>query len=187
MALTGQGYYQQLCASCHDSSSIAGADGQGQFKINAAKFTTDAALSDFIAANMPKGDVGACTNSCAKAITAFIRANYLNTNNPGSSQFDAPLPAASALRKIKNLLTGLAPTDAELAKGTSPDALRTLMGEWMNTPQFDEKCCFILPIRFSNRHFLLRILKANCAIGRVRLICPTAFTAIAPFRCYLKI
>ncbi|MEY4589247.1 MAG: hypothetical protein RL497_1323 [Pseudomonadota bacterium] len=91
---------------------------------------------------MPKGNIGQCDTNCAAAITAFIRANYLNANSPGSSQFDAPLPAASALRKIKNTLTGLAPTDAELAKGSTPEALNELIQSWMNTPEFDEKMLF---------------------------------------------
>jgi hypothetical protein len=110
---------------------------------------------------MPKGNEGACDTNCANAITAFIRANYLNTNNPGNGQFDAPLPAASALRKIKNILTGLAPTDAELLKANNPDALGDLIQSWMNTPEFDEKMLFYFANTFQQSSLSVEDFKSQ--------------------------
>ena len=50
----------------------------------------------------------------------------------------APVQAAAATRKVKGLLTGLAPTDEEIAKvGASGAAgLKELIGAWMTGPEF---------------------------------------------------
>ncbi len=57
----------------------------------------------------------------------------------GNGGFSAPLSTYSALRKIKGVLTGLAPTDAEVAAATSPTALQALIDTWTATPQFQDK------------------------------------------------
>ena len=53
--------------------------------------------------------------------------------------FSTPLSTYSALRKIKSVLTGLAPTDAEVAAATDATALKGLIDTWMGTPQFQDK------------------------------------------------
>jgi hypothetical protein len=56
--------------------------------------------------------------------------------------FTAPASTYAALRKIKNVLTGLAPTDAEITAATGATALPGLQGlidTWMATPQFQDK------------------------------------------------
>jgi hypothetical protein len=134
--------YAAQCAGCHDSPTIPGYDGQGPTPINASKYATDAALSTYIDIFMPKGNPSACDKACADAITAFIRNNYRDGtqsgNPPPAGRFTA-LPAASQLRKIKNVLTGLAPTDAELAAGVGKAALQAQIDKWIETPQFQEK------------------------------------------------
>ncbi len=40
---------------------------------------------------------------------------------------------------MKNVLTGLPPSDAELATGKTPGGLKTLIGTWMGTPEFQDK------------------------------------------------
>ncbi len=60
------------------------------------------------------------------------------TSDGGAAPFDA-VQAYSYVRKVKNLLTGLAPTDAEVAAATSPAALTTLIDGWMAVPQFQPK------------------------------------------------
>jgi hypothetical protein len=47
--------------------------------------------------------------------------------------------SASYVRKVKNLLTGMAPTDAEIAAATDSAALATLIDGWMALPQFQPK------------------------------------------------
>jgi len=53
--------------------------------------------------------------------------------------FTTPLSTYSALRKIKSVLTGLAPTDAEVTATTDATALKGLIDTWMGTPQFQDK------------------------------------------------
>ena len=51
----------------------------------------------------------------------------------------SPLPSYAYVRKVKNLLTGLAPTAAEVAAATDASSLATLIDGWMATPQFEPK------------------------------------------------
>lgn len=63
--------YQSLgCSGCH------GSDGKGTPSLIGmeAKYTA-ATLASFIATNMPKGNVGACTGTCASSIAAMILDN----------------------------------------------------------------------------------------------------------------
>ncbi|HEY5089845.1 MAG TPA: hypothetical protein VIK30_07740, partial [Polyangia bacterium] len=60
--------------------------------------------------------------------------------------FTMPLSTFAALRKIKNVLTGLPPTDAEVAAATDATALQTLINSWMALPQYQDKMIFF----FSN-------------------------------------
>jgi hypothetical protein len=50
-----------------------------------------------------------------------------------------PASTFAALRKIKGVLTGLAPTDAEAAAATDANALKTLIDGWMAQPEFQDK------------------------------------------------
>jgi hypothetical protein len=51
-----------------------------------------------------------------------------------------PVSVTSAVAKVKNLLVGLAPTDAEVQAVTAnPAALDRLVGQWMTLPQYNEK------------------------------------------------
>jgi hypothetical protein len=69
------------------------------------------------------------------------------TDNSGGSApvgFSGPVSSTAALRKVKNVLTGLAPTDAELAAATTTsgmdaNALATLIDGWTKTPEFQDK------------------------------------------------
>lgn len=57
----------------------------------------------------------------------------------GGVGYGGPPPTASALRKVKNVLTGLAPSDAELAMGSTQAGLKSLITTWMSTPEFQDK------------------------------------------------
>ncbi len=57
---------------------------------------------------------------------------------PDAGPFE-PVPLATSVRKVKNLLTGLAPTDAEMTAAAAPGGLSTLIDGWMGTPQFQPK------------------------------------------------
>lgn len=71
-----------------------------------------------------------------------------NEDGSGGVGFDEPLSTEAALRKVKNVLTGLAPTDEELAGATSREALRALVDGWMQTPEFEEKMLFFFQNTF---------------------------------------
>ncbi len=53
--------------------------------------------------------------------------------------FTTALATPAVLRKVKSVLTGLAPTDAELAAATDTTALQSLIDTWMATPEFNAK------------------------------------------------
>lgn len=60
-------YTSQGCSGCH------GADGNGSPSLTTIQSRyTAATLATFIAANMPKGNVGNCTGTCASSVAAMI-------------------------------------------------------------------------------------------------------------------
>lgn len=71
-----------------------------------------------------------------------------------------PATAFNAVRKVKNLLTGLAPTDAEVATVTMSGAagLQTLISGWMTAqdtqPLFQEKMMFFFRNTFQQTGFI---------------------------------
>ncbi len=59
---------------------------------------------------------------------------------PGPTLPYESLGAAASAGKVKNLLTGLPPTDAEVAAvSVDPAAMRSLVAQWMQTPQATAK------------------------------------------------
>lgn len=66
----GRSHYQsQGCIGCH------GSDGNGVPSLHGLQTRyTQASLADYIAANMPKGNAGSCTGTCATGIAAMILA-----------------------------------------------------------------------------------------------------------------
>lgn len=51
----------------------------------------------------------------------------------------APISTYASVRKVKNLLTGLGPTDAEIAQAATPAGFQSLVTTWMATPQYQQK------------------------------------------------
>ena len=155
---TGRTQYAALCANCHDSPSVDGPDGQGLIPIDLGKFATAADLSLYIDRFMPPGNTDSCDKACADAVTAFMRNNYSDSTQGGGaappppSAFTAMAPS-SVLRKVKNTLTGLAPTDAELAAGTGKAALQAQIDAWMQTPEFQDKMLLFFSNSFQQNSF----------------------------------
>jgi hypothetical protein len=56
---------------------------------------------------------------------------------------------------VKSVLTGLAPTDAELAQATDSAGLRALIDAWMATPEFQEKMIFFFQNAFQQSSLAL--------------------------------
>jgi hypothetical protein len=74
---------------------------------------------------------------------------YTGMEGPVNAPWTEPLPPSSSLRKIKSTLTGLAPTDAELAAVTSDaNALPGLIDTWLETPEFQSKMLFFFQNAF---------------------------------------
>jgi hypothetical protein len=57
----------------------------------------------------------------------------------GGTGFTAPASLYSSVRKVKGTLTGLGPTDAEIAVAADPAAFKSLIDTWMATPEFQSK------------------------------------------------
>lgn len=55
------------------------------------------------------------------------------------SGFGGPLSNASAIRKVKNVLTGLSVTDADLAAAKDQAGLAAAIDAWTKTPEFEQK------------------------------------------------
>lgn len=79
----------------------------------------------------------------------------LPLDTPPASAWSEPLSAASALRKVKSVLTGLAPTDDELGAWQGPDEQRALIDSWMATPEFEQKMIFFFSNVFQQTSFSL--------------------------------
>lgn len=152
---SGKALYAAQCASCHDSPTVPGLDGQGPTPIDLSRYTNAASLSDYIAQYMPKGNPAACDSVCADAITAFIRNRYTGAPADDSTGTFTPLSSASALRKVKGVLTGMAPTAAELAGGIGKETLQARIDAWMETPAFQEKMLVFFSNTFQQSSFSL--------------------------------
>jgi hypothetical protein len=73
----------------------------------------------------------------------------------GRIGFSGPASQASALRKVKSVLTGLAPSDAELAQAVDSAGIRSLVDAWMQTPEFEEKMLFFFSNTFQQSSLAL--------------------------------
>ncbi len=87
---------------------------------------------------------GAQTSSSGAMGTSSSGAGSSGAGADGSTGMPPPPPftalqSYASVRKVKNLLTGLAPTAAEVAAATDPAALATLIDGWVATPQFEPK------------------------------------------------
>jgi hypothetical protein len=62
------------------------------------------------------------------------------TATPGSGSGFVPVSVSSAVAKVKTLLVGLPPTDAEVAAvAADPAALHDLVADWMTLPEYEQK------------------------------------------------
>jgi hypothetical protein len=82
--------------------------------------------------------IGLCLALFAAACNSEDPGNNMMMPEP-EKPFE-PVPPAVYVAKVKNLLTGQAPTDAELQMVTAdPKALATLIEQWQTTPQYEDK------------------------------------------------
>jgi hypothetical protein len=94
----------------------------------------DAGRADAATSN-PDGSVSSDAGA-AGACAGFFQ----DAGPPPSVPPYAPVVVSSAVGKVKNLLTGLPPTDAEISAVTADQtALSGLVAGWMTTPQYQDK------------------------------------------------
>jgi len=66
----------------------------------------------------------------------------------GAAPFE-PVPAAVYVAKVKNLLVGLPPTDAEVQRvANDPSQLKALIADWMKLPQYTDKTLRFFELAF---------------------------------------
>jgi mono/diheme cytochrome c family protein len=145
-AINGKTLYDANCSGCHGTS------GNGLYKINPSKSAYSyksgiaQTLETYINDWMPEGNPTQCTGQCALDTASYIRS--WGSSSSSSSGSIEPLPMSSALRKIKNVLTGLAPTEQEFAVAKTNADLALLVEDWMETPEFKEKMIFFFANAF---------------------------------------
>jgi hypothetical protein len=125
------------CGAGHSSES--GSSGSASSGTNGPSSGTSGA-SGSASAGASASSSGAASGASASGVVMLPDggAITLPPADAGSTPFDA-VQANSYVRKVKNLLTGLAPTDAEIAAATNSAALAALIDGWMATPQFEPK------------------------------------------------
>jgi len=75
------------------------------------------------------------------------------TATPGSTEF-VPVSVSSAVAKVKNLLVGLPPTDAEVAAvAADTSVLHDLVGEWVALPEYEQKMLGFFMTAFQQDQF----------------------------------
>jgi hypothetical protein len=98
---------------------------------------------------MPGGGGASSTGSNSEAQPNPSGLEPTADEPPAGAPWTEPLPASAALRKLKSTLTGLTPTDAELAAvSADPTALAGLIDNWTSTPEFQDKMLFFFENAF---------------------------------------
>lgn len=132
-----------LAQGCDSGSSVMAADA-GRADAGAPNDLGSAdAVADAVAV-----DAGGMTDTGSNIPTC--------TPRDASTAPDAfePVSVASAVTKVKNLLTGLAPTDDEVSAVTAdPAAMDRLVGQWMATPQYAQKMLHFFVSAFQQDQF----------------------------------
>lgn len=138
-----------LCASCHTDNGDGTFGGIFKFNVNNFNFWkgdkyqsgSQTELARYIEETMPSNGPGNCDSRCASDIGTYLW-GYYNPQPISAKTFK--LPTATALRKSKAMLTGLAITEDELASvlrdgKTNDDAYERLVEEWVDHPNFMQK------------------------------------------------
>jgi hypothetical protein len=92
---------------------------------------------------------GTTVPSAGTQASAPYAGSDASQDTPINAPWTTQLPTPSALRKVKNVLTGLGPSDADLsAAGADLKGLPQLVDAWIATPQFDDKMQFFFKNAF---------------------------------------
>jgi len=138
-----------LAASAVSARRVCPGDmnGDGQTTPDEVVAATAAALHGCAAAPLCPGDLNGDGQTTVDEVVSVVNA-ALNGCGP------KPVSASSAVAKVKNLLVGLPPTDAEVeAVATDQSALYGLVGQWMALPQYDDKMLRFFITQFQQDRF----------------------------------
>jgi hypothetical protein len=92
-----------------------------------------------------------------------------------------PIPPVSYVTRVKNLMTGLAPTDDEVqAVVADPNALRGLVDQWMELPQFHDKMLDFFRNAFQQNRVTNRGLEISLGIPEAWLWSSYANEGVGP-------
>ena len=150
---SGKASYEATCVGCHGSAedikgTVLPARGAFPAVDIAAETFTDTESGETLpwveynAKYMPFGRPGACDADCAENILTYLQtlATDIEPASPGSFEQAKICVPETAVRRSKNLLTGLPPTPQETAAvQDDPEALRDLVTEWIETEEFRAK------------------------------------------------
>ena len=155
--LAGQASYTQMCSGCHGMDGVGGAVGIPLKNCGWCKDLTS--LAGYISANMPKGNPGLCSGTCASDVASYISTafNVSNTSQVASTVAAIEvMPAAATLRKASLQLVSRLPTQAEtdLASSKGDEGLRTVLAAMMQEPAFYERLAEIFNDRLFTNHYL---------------------------------
>jgi len=80
-----------------------------------------------------------------------------------------PVSVGSSVGKVKNLLIGLPPTDAEIqAVSVDPRALRGLVSQWVATPEYTAKLQVFFASAFQQNQAVVRRFQRSAWRQRAR-------------------
>jgi len=98
----------------------------------------------------------------AAALTTGCSGDITGDPGPGSGVPFEPVTAQVYVPKVKNIMTGLAATDQEVAAVTAdPGALKGLIDQWMATPEFQARALDFFRNAFQQNQVDLNALQAS--------------------------
>lgn len=97
----------------------------------------------------PGGQAGTAANGETGGDTGSGGSASGGSAGSGATAAFSPLPASVYVAKVKNVLVGLPPTDDEVQAVTAdPSQLKTLIGGWMQTPEYELKMMRFFELAF---------------------------------------
>lgn len=167
--ITGQNAYQQMCASCHGDNGLGG---PVSVPLKNCKWCTSATtLSGYIASNMPLGNIGKCTGSCATTVAGYILTAFNTTRGTEVEKTLSAiqqLPLDATLRKAALQLLSRLPTQAETAQVQQggEQALKNTINTMMQESAFYDRLSEI----FNDYLHTNRYMSSNSAEAAVSLM-----------------
>ncbi len=136
----GLATFTTTCASCHDHDHSA-------FTTRAGVLAQAGLITQRVGdGGMPKG--AALSGAERQRLLDFVACGAPSSSGAPAFAYEPP-SVNTAVAKVKNLLTGMPPTDAEIAAVVAdPKALPGLVDSWLKLPQYTEKMRVFFSLAF---------------------------------------